>query len=446
VRLRGWAGVAIAAWVLVVLANTFALVACLQRVLLIGQIETNPGAVTAGDPAASDATVRAGAITVIVVSVLAAAALLGWMFVSARRVKRERPMVLRRGPGWAIGGWFVPFANLVLPAQVMNDLWAAGTPQPEPPQRGRVVAWWWGVWLTCNLAAYATAEVVSNSSGNTVDGVRQRAVGGIVMYGLLAVAAVANLVVLSRVSTRLATMTPDVTPAPELAASPMTAPALAVALGPTPSSGTVPDVDALPAADGVPGADAVPAADESAPPAALPVRDDTAAPAEAGGRSRAGAVVAVILIGLLVLAVAGASWRLSRPGTGASRSGPVVLPEALGGLPRSADSKITEAVARARTAIASEAHGEAFDVAGYGSPSPGTVAVLFVFREESPSSALFDSMGLSDPVAVGSSQCASSSAGLVVCVRTAPGLTVMVETDSTQPETAAMVDQGWLAQ
>jgi len=243
VRLRGWAGIASAAWVLVLLANVFALVACLQRVLLIDQIQTNPGAVAADDPAASDATVRAGAISVIVVSVLALAALIGWMFVSARRVQRERPMVLRRGPGWAIGAWFVPFANLVLPAQVMNDLWAAGTPpseRAEQPEHGRLVAWWWGVSLACNAAGYATAVVVSSSSSDTVDGVRQRGVGGIGLFGLFAVVAGATVAVVNGVSRRLATMTPDVTPAPEPAGWPTSEPPPDVVPAPAPPSDPAP--------------------------------------------------------------------------------------------------------------------------------------------------------------------------------------------------------------
>lgn len=428
-RLRGWAGFAVAALVLSVLANVFAVVAFLQRVLLIGQVETDPVSVTADDPAASDATVRAGSITVTVVALVATVALLGWMFASARRVRRDRPAVLRRGPGWAIGGWFVPFANLVLPAQTMNDLWAAGTPRPSPPQGGRLVAWWWGVLLTCSFASTAALLVAFGSRGDTLDGVRQEAVGGMVLFGLYAIADIATVVVVSRVSRRLDTMTPDVGQAPEPATRAIAAPAVATVAA-----------DALPGADAWPAADAVPAAD------AGPDRGGTTPPVPVARGSHAGAVVAVVVIGLLVLAVAAASWRLSRPGTGASPSRPVVMPQTLGGLPRSADSQITQAVDQARTAMAPQTHGEAFDVAGYGSPAPDTVALLFVLREQSPLSALFDTMGLSNPVAVGSSQCASSSAGLVVCARTAPGLTVMVEGNSTPPAESAMVDQAFQAQ
>ena len=35
---------------------------------------------------------------------------------------------LRFGAGWTVGGWLVPFLNLVRPKQIMNDLWRATDP------------------------------------------------------------------------------------------------------------------------------------------------------------------------------------------------------------------------------------------------------------------------------------------------------------------------------
>ena len=39
---------------------------------------------------------------------------------------------LRFGSGWAVGGWFVPFLNLVRPKQIVNDIWRAGDPALGP--------------------------------------------------------------------------------------------------------------------------------------------------------------------------------------------------------------------------------------------------------------------------------------------------------------------------
>lgn len=59
---------------------------------------------------------------------------------------------LRYGRGWAIGGWFVPFANLVVPKRVADDLWTAAREPRRPRDAGVVrsgpVVAWWATYLT----------------------------------------------------------------------------------------------------------------------------------------------------------------------------------------------------------------------------------------------------------------------------------------------------------
>jgi Domain of unknown function (DUF4328) len=38
--------------------------------------------------------------------------------------------------GWAIGAWFIPLANLVIPKQLANDLWRAGDAELQPRDPG----------------------------------------------------------------------------------------------------------------------------------------------------------------------------------------------------------------------------------------------------------------------------------------------------------------------
>jgi hypothetical protein len=48
------------------------------------------------------------------------------------------------GPGWAIGGWFIPVANFVIPFLVVRDIWQR-TPEPRDGSRrgsGILVFWW----------------------------------------------------------------------------------------------------------------------------------------------------------------------------------------------------------------------------------------------------------------------------------------------------------------
>ena len=52
-------------------------------------------------------------------------------------------------PGWTIAGWFIPLANLVIPALVVTDTWKR---TPEAPTSGAAdsgtstgIVWWWWV-------------------------------------------------------------------------------------------------------------------------------------------------------------------------------------------------------------------------------------------------------------------------------------------------------------
>jgi hypothetical protein len=58
-------------------------------------------------------------------------------------------------PGWAIGWFFVPFANLIMPFQAMKEVWteshqiAGRHEEAESP----LVGWWWGLWIASNISS-----------------------------------------------------------------------------------------------------------------------------------------------------------------------------------------------------------------------------------------------------------------------------------------------------
>lgn len=61
-------------------------------------------------------------------------------------------------PGWAIGWFFVPFANLVMPYQAMKEVWEeshqlAGR---HDAAESSLVGWWWGLWIASNIASNLT--------------------------------------------------------------------------------------------------------------------------------------------------------------------------------------------------------------------------------------------------------------------------------------------------
>jgi hypothetical protein len=61
---------------------------------------------------------------------------------------------LRFTPGWAVGWWFVPFANLVKPFQTVRELWKAsdpGAPDWWGSETLPVIGWWWGGYVVFNI-------------------------------------------------------------------------------------------------------------------------------------------------------------------------------------------------------------------------------------------------------------------------------------------------------
>lgn len=87
------------------------------------------------------------------------------------RVNRNLPALgtvhrLRRiSPGWAVGSWFVPIANLFVPKMAANDVWRASGPDlpvRDPTWIDRPVAAivhvWWGVWLVTSFADNVAAR------------------------------------------------------------------------------------------------------------------------------------------------------------------------------------------------------------------------------------------------------------------------------------------------
>jgi hypothetical protein len=56
-------------------------------------------------------------------------------------------------PGWAVGWWFVPFANLVKPFQTVRELWKAshGGHNGRVVTTWSVIGWWWGLWLGASV-------------------------------------------------------------------------------------------------------------------------------------------------------------------------------------------------------------------------------------------------------------------------------------------------------
>jgi hypothetical protein len=93
-------------------------------------------------------------VAVLVVMVLTITFFCMWLY-RAHANLRALGVFGTRSSGWAVGSFFVPFVNLVVPYYVVKEVMVGsddrtigrGTHPGEPPGRAPVVGWWWACYL-----------------------------------------------------------------------------------------------------------------------------------------------------------------------------------------------------------------------------------------------------------------------------------------------------------
>jgi uncharacterized protein DUF4328 len=120
---------------------------------------------------------------------------------------------LRYTSGWAIGGWFIPIANFIIPKQLANDMWRASDPKLPVEQEGRwkyesvpaVVHVWWITWLLRAALAVASGAAERVAIDNLdISGVQTAVRLAALSELLLVVAGVALIIVIKNVAARQA--------------------------------------------------------------------------------------------------------------------------------------------------------------------------------------------------------------------------------------------------
>ena len=101
------------------------------------------------------AVVGLAAILEIIMRVVVVVFFLIWEYRSFNNLSALKARNLEYSPGWAVGWWFIPFANLVKPFQVMRELWNESDPDFDEqtgflnvsPGTPEIIGFWWGTFL-----------------------------------------------------------------------------------------------------------------------------------------------------------------------------------------------------------------------------------------------------------------------------------------------------------
>ncbi len=96
-----------------------------------------------------------------------------WLWRSMHNMQAAGRRGARLSPGWAIGAWFIPVANLVLPYLMFQDLWRSSDPRAEPGNEWRrlpgspLVAIAWLLWVAGTLAMVVPLVILASSRSTT---------------------------------------------------------------------------------------------------------------------------------------------------------------------------------------------------------------------------------------------------------------------------------------
>jgi Domain of unknown function (DUF4328) len=137
---------------------------------LLASIGTDDPA-TRGELEASDDRQLVITLAIAGAMITAAGFFIAWLKRAYTNLRALGVRNLRWGPGWAIGSWFVPFLNLVLPKQLVNDVWRGSDPELEDSEGWRekpvplLFAFWWGAWIVGGILESAADRAFGRAEG-----------------------------------------------------------------------------------------------------------------------------------------------------------------------------------------------------------------------------------------------------------------------------------------
>ena len=111
-----------------------------------------------------------------------------WIKLANQNVRALGAKNLSFTPGWSVGWFFIPVANLFKPFNAVNELWSASH-SPENWQaddKNRAVQKWWGLWIVSNGLIQLSNNLEKNA--DSIDKIIQLSyinIGGEILWIIL---------------------------------------------------------------------------------------------------------------------------------------------------------------------------------------------------------------------------------------------------------------------
>ncbi|HEX8117701.1 MAG TPA: DUF4328 domain-containing protein, partial [Pyrinomonadaceae bacterium] len=101
-----------------------------------------------------------------------------WLHRAAKNLRALGNKNMEHSPGWAVGSFFVPFVNLVVPYKAVKEVWLKSDPSAHieegvmftaPSSTPPLVLGWWIAWLVSNFLGRLSWRLQDNSTLGTHD-------------------------------------------------------------------------------------------------------------------------------------------------------------------------------------------------------------------------------------------------------------------------------------
>lgn len=108
-------------------------------------------------------------------SLVSAILLIVWLFKTSNAMDSRGPIGRSWSSGWAVGGWFLPLASLIIPKLVFSEMERiaqvpyGGVPIGErwkPYPRSRISDLWWLMWVSSSVVGFAAYWIGTLSEGD----------------------------------------------------------------------------------------------------------------------------------------------------------------------------------------------------------------------------------------------------------------------------------------
>ena len=106
----------------------------------------------------SDIAVAIVGLVQTILLIIVGITFLRWIYRTNKNLHALSGQHMRFSPGWSVGWYFIPIANLFKPYQAMREIWQVS--HKNEPATDSIVGWWWFLWIVSTFVGQLAFKLV----------------------------------------------------------------------------------------------------------------------------------------------------------------------------------------------------------------------------------------------------------------------------------------------